>query len=181
VHDTATVNKATTVTAVSQVDVEGHWFGNQRIDFRPQNYWTPGTKVTLHLRLDGVQTSPGVYGRQSKDVSFTIGRSQTSVADNSAHTLTVYRDGHVYKTLPASLGDPQHTTYDGKMVIMDKEPVVHMNSLSVGLGKQYDIPDVPHGMRLTSSGTYVNSPDKIVAPDNGWTGWNMPWAQWYAN
>ncbi|AEW95105.1 MULTISPECIES: L,D-transpeptidase [Streptomycetaceae] len=156
VANVAAVAKAVTVTASPQVDVRGHWFGNQRLDFRPENYWAPGTKVTLHLRLNGVTTASGVYGQHSKDVSFTIGRSQTSVADNTAHTLKIYRGGSLYKTLPASLGDAQHTTYNGKMVIMEKDPVVDMDSRTVGLGNAYHIKDVPHGMRLSSSGTFAH-------------------------
>ncbi|WP_020556112.1 L,D-transpeptidase [Embleya scabrispora] len=233
VRDKAVVNQSVTVTSEPAVDVKGHWFGNQRLDFRPEKYWAPGTKVTLHLDLDGKQTSPGVYGKQKKDVTFTVGRAQTSVADNSAHTLTVTRDGAVLKKLPASLGDAENTTYNGKMTIMSKELTVHMNSQSVGLAKGvYDIPDVPHGMRLSVTGTYVhgnywrdpppfgkentshgcvslqdvkgggdpnmaaawfykesligdvievvNSPDKVIAPDNGWSGWSMDWAGWTA-
>ncbi|MFJ2636961.1 Ig-like domain-containing protein [Streptomyces sp. NPDC087422] len=156
VADQAATHKGITVTADPQVPVEGHWFGNQRIDFRPERYWAPGTKVTLHMNLNGVQMSPGVYGQQSKDVSFTIGRSQTSVADNTAKTLKIYRGGKLYKTYPASLGDPQHTTYNGKMVIEEKDPVVDMDSRTVGLGNSYHIKDVPHGMRLSDSGTFAH-------------------------
>jgi lipoprotein-anchoring transpeptidase ErfK/SrfK len=156
VADQAATHKAITVTASPAADVEGHWFGNQRIDFRPENYWAPGTKVTLHLRLNGVQMSPGVYGQQSKDVSFTVGRSQTSVADNTKKTLKIYRNGSLYKTYLASLGDPQHTTYNGKMVIEEKDPVVDMDSRTVGLGNAYNIKDVPHAMRLSDTGTFAH-------------------------
>jgi lipoprotein-anchoring transpeptidase ErfK/SrfK len=31
-----------------------------------------------------------------------------------------------------------------------------MNSQTVGLGGEYDIPDVPHAMRLTNSGTFIH-------------------------
>jgi lipoprotein-anchoring transpeptidase ErfK/SrfK len=156
VADQALTHKNITVTASPAVDVQGHWFGNQRIDFRPEHYWAPGTKVTLHLRLNGVQMSPGVYGQQSKDVSFTVGRSQTSVADNTSKTLKIYRNGALYKTFPASLGDAQHTTYNGKMVIEEKDPVVDMDSRTVGLGNAYHIKDVPHAMRLSDSGTFAH-------------------------
>ena len=156
VADQAATHKGITVTASNGVEVAGHWFGNQRIDFRPEQYWAPGTKVTLHLRLNGVQMSPGVYGQQSKDVSFTIGRSQTSVVDNHTKILKIYRDGKLYKSYPASLGDPQHTTYNGKMVIEEKSPVVDMDSQTVGLGNAYHIKDVPHGMRLSDSGTFAH-------------------------
>jgi lipoprotein-anchoring transpeptidase ErfK/SrfK len=170
VANQADVHKGITVTASDGVDVEGHWFGNQRIDFRPENYWAPGTKVTLHLRLNGVKTAPGTYGQQSKDVSFTIGRSQTSVADNNAKTLKIYRNGALYKQFPASLGDPEHTTYNGKMVIEEKDPVVDMDSHTVGLGNAYRIKDVPHGMRLSDSGTFAHGnywrPESVFGHEN---------------
>ncbi|MFC1412219.1 Ig-like domain-containing protein [Streptacidiphilus sp. N1-12] len=150
------VLKAVTVTASPAVEVVGHWFGDSRIDFRPKSYWAPGTKVTLHMDMDGVRTGAATYGKQFKDVSFTIGRSQTSVADNTAHTLKIYRNGALYRTLPASLGDSTHTTYNGKMVITEKDPTVDMDSTTVGLGNAYRIKDVPHGMRLTTSGTFVH-------------------------
>lgn len=156
VADQAATHKGITVTASPAVDVQGHWFGNQRIDFRPEQYWAPGTKVTLHLKLNGVQMSPGVYGQQSKDVTFTIGRSQTSIADNTSKTLKIYRDGKLYKKYLASLGDAQHTTYNGKMVIEEKAKVVDMDSRTVGLGNSYHIKDVPHGMRLSDSGTFTH-------------------------
>ncbi|MCL2553687.1 MAG: Ig-like domain-containing protein [Actinomycetia bacterium] len=156
VLDQAATHKGITVTASNGVEVAGHWFGNQRIDFRPENYWAAGTKVTLHLRLDGVQMSPGVYGQQDKDVAFTIGRSQTSVADNKSKMLKIYRDGKLYKTYPTSLGDAEHTTYNGKMVIEEKSLTVDMDSRTVNLGNAYRIKDVPHGMRLSDSGTFAH-------------------------
>ncbi|MFF6957682.1 MULTISPECIES: Ig-like domain-containing protein [unclassified Streptomyces] len=156
VTDRAAVERAITVTSVPAVTVTGHWFGGQRLDLRPADYWKAGTRVTLHLRLRDVQGAPGVYGTQSKDVRFTIGRDQRSTVDAVAHTLVVRRGGAVVRTLPASTGAPQHTTYDGVMVIAEKHAVTRMNGQTVGFGGEYDIPDVPHAMRLTNSGTFVH-------------------------
>ncbi len=154
--DRAAVQRAITVTSDPSVPVVGHWFGNDRIDYRPQSYWAPGTKVVLHMDPDGVETSPGVYDTQYKDVAFTIGRNQVSVANSATHMLTIYRNGTAYRTLPASLGDPDHTTYNGVMVISQKYQSIDMNAETVGLGDAYNIPDVPHAMRLTTSGTFVH-------------------------
>ncbi|MFC1432679.1 Ig-like domain-containing protein [Streptacidiphilus sp. N1-3] len=156
VSDRATVLKGITVTASPAVEVVGHWFSDTRLDFRPEAYWAPGTKVTLSLRLKDVQGSPGVYGTQSKDVRFTIGRSQTSVADLAAKRMTVTRDGVVTQTWPISGGSPEHTTWAGKMVISEKLLQTRMNSQTVNLGGEYDIADVPHAQRLTTSGTFVH-------------------------
>jgi lipoprotein-anchoring transpeptidase ErfK/SrfK len=42
------------------------------------------------------------------------------------------------------------------MVISEKLPLTRMNGDTVGFGGEYDIPDVPHAMRLTRSGTFVH-------------------------
>ena len=150
------VANAISVTAEPQVPVEGHWFGNQRLDFRPEHYWASGTKVTLSLRLDGVEGADGVYGQQSKDVHFTIGRNQVSVVDAAKHTMKVTRDGEVIKTIPITAGGPGTTTYNGKMVITEKHLVTRMDGWTVGFAGEYDIKDVPHAMRLTTSGTFIH-------------------------
>ena len=150
------VQKAITVTSVPPVEIVGHWFSATRLDFRPEEYWKPGTKVTLSLRLKDVEGATGVFGTQSKDVSFTVGRSQTSVADLAADRLTVTRDGVVTQSWPISGGGPQHTTWAGKMVISEKLLQTRMDSQTVNLGGEYNIADVPHAQRLTTSGTFVH-------------------------
>ncbi|MEV6808353.1 Ig-like domain-containing protein [Streptomyces sp. NPDC017248] len=136
--------------------VAGHWFGDRRLDFRPQEYWKAGSKVTLDIDLDGVEGAKGVYGVQKKTVSFTVGRSQVSTVDVHTQTMTVVRDGRTLKSVPISAGSPQHTTYNGQMVISEKFVQTRMNGSTVGFGGEYDIPDVPHAMRLTSSGTFIH-------------------------
>ncbi|MFE3648626.1 Ig-like domain-containing protein, partial [Streptomyces sp. NPDC059152] len=49
ITDPRAVEKAISVTARPAVPIAGHWFGNDRLDFRPEKYWAPGTKVTLRL------------------------------------------------------------------------------------------------------------------------------------
>ncbi|QRX97243.1 L,D-transpeptidase family protein [Streptomyces noursei] len=150
------VEKAITVTARPAVPIAGHWFGNDRLDFRPRAYWAPGTKVTLRLDLDGVEGRPGVYGTQAKEVSFTIGRSQVSTVDARTKQMTVVRDGKTLRTVPITAGAPGTETYNGQMVISEKHPVTRMNGETVGYGGEYDIKDVPHAMRLSTSGTFIH-------------------------
>ncbi|MFF1641335.1 Ig-like domain-containing protein [Streptomyces sp. NPDC058246] len=145
-----------TVSSSSGQQVVGHWFGAQRLDFRPAEYWKAGSKVTMKIDLDGVEGANGVYGVQKKSVTFTIGRSQVSTVDVDTQTMTVVRDGKTLKSVPISAGSPQHTTYNGQMVISEKFVQTRMNGSTVGYGGEYDIPDVPHAMRLTSSGTFIH-------------------------
>ncbi|MEU9914191.1 Ig-like domain-containing protein [Streptomyces sp. NPDC051001] len=156
VSDKAAVEKAITVTAHPAVEVVGHWFGDTRLDFRPRTYWAAGTTITLGLRLKDVEGQDGVYGTQSKDVTFHIGREQISTVDLAAKEMVVKRDGATYATYPVSGGDADHTTWSGIMVISERFKETRMESSTVGLGDEYDISDVPHAQRLTTSGTFVH-------------------------
>ncbi|MER6531310.1 Ig-like domain-containing protein [Streptomyces sp. NPDC001508] len=150
------VEKAIRITTEPAVDVEGHWFGNDRLDFRPEKYWKAGTKVTVRLDLDGVEGRPGVYGEQARTVKFTIGRNQVSVVDAKKHTMKVTQDGKVIKTIPVTTGKPGYDTWNGQMVMSEKLTVTRMNGETVGYGGEYDIKDVPHAIRLTTSGTFIH-------------------------
>ncbi|MFE9291382.1 L,D-transpeptidase [Streptomyces olivaceus] len=150
------VEKAIRVKTEPAVEVESHWFGNDRIDFRPEKYWKPGTEVTVDLNLDGVEGREDVYGEQAKSVSFTVGRSQVSVVDAKKHTMKVVRDGKTVKTIPVTTGSPGYETWNGQMVITERLPVTRMNGETVGYGGEYDIKDVPHAMRLSTSGTFIH-------------------------
>ncbi|WP_148668235.1 Ig-like domain-containing protein [Streptomyces sp. WAC05950] len=152
----ADVERAIRITSEPAVEVAGHWFGKERLDFRPKQYWKPGTKVTVRMELRDVEGAPGSYGIQSKTVTFTVGRSQVSTVDAEAHTMEVRRDGELLSTVPISAGAPKTTTYNGKMVVMELFDVTRMNGQTVGFGGEYDIPDVPHAMRLTNSGTFLH-------------------------
>ncbi|MEU9246780.1 Ig-like domain-containing protein [Streptomyces sp. NPDC048385] len=156
ITDPAAVEKAITIKTEPAVDVEGHWFGNDRLDFRPQQYWKSGTKVSVSLNLNGVEGRAGVYGKQAKTVKFTIGRNQVSVVDAKKHTMKVMQDGKVVKTLAVTTGKPGYDTWNGQMVISEKLRVTRMNGETVGYGGEYDIKDVPDAMRLTTSGTFIH-------------------------
>ncbi|MBA2944656.1 L,D-transpeptidase [Streptomyces sp. PSKA28] len=156
IENRAAVERAVRIHSEPAVEIAPHWFGNTRLDFRPERYWRPGTKVTVDLRLRDVQAAPGVYGLQDKTFSFTIGRSQVSRVDVAAHTMQVRRDGELIATMPITAGAPKTTTYNGKMVVSEMLETTRMNSRTVGFGGEYDVPDVPHAMRLTTSGTFLH-------------------------
>lgn len=156
IENRAAVERAVRVTAKPPVEVRPHWFDKGRLDFRPEHYWKPGTQVTVDLRFRDVEGAPGVYGLQYKTFSFTVGREQVSVVDAAKHTMEVRRAGELLATVPITAGAPRTTTYNGKMVVTEMLEVTRMNSRTVGFGGEYDIPDVPHAMRLTDSGTFLH-------------------------
>lgn len=149
--DKAAVESQIQVSSSSGQQVVGHWFNDNRLDFRPQNYWKSGSTVTVELNVNGIQ----------KTVTFKIGRSQISTVDAKTKQMTVVRDGKTIRTIPISSGSPEHPTYNGRMVISEKFRQVHMNGATVGLTEKdgkpsYDLKAVPHAMRLTDSGTFIH-------------------------
>ncbi|MEU0035653.1 Ig-like domain-containing protein [Streptomyces sp. NPDC006333] len=170
VSDKKAVERGIRVTDDSGQEVVGHWFGDQRLDLRPQEYWKANTQVTLSLRLNGVKGASDAYGTQDKTVRFTIGRRQVSTVDAAAHSMRVVRDGRTVRTVPITSGAPGRTTYNGKMVISEKLISTRMDGATVGYKGEYDIPDVPHAMRLSTSGTFVHgnywAPDSVFGHSN---------------
>ncbi|WP_326585784.1 Ig-like domain-containing protein [Streptomyces sp. NBC_00487] len=156
ITDRKAVQSHIKVTSNSGQEVVGHWFGAQRLDFRPEEYWKAGSKVTMKIDLDGVEGANGLYGVQDKTVTFTVGRSQVSTVDVNTQTMTVVRDGKTLKTVPISAGSASNPTYNGQMVISEKFRQTRMNGSTVGFGGEYDIADVPNAMRLTTSGTFIH-------------------------
>ncbi|MFE3182525.1 Ig-like domain-containing protein [Streptomyces violascens] len=156
VTDRRAAESAVKITSSSGQQAAGHWFGDRRIDFRPQDYWKPDSKVTVAFDFDGLELAKGIYGVQDKSFSFTVGREQISTVDAATQEMTVERGGATVKRVPVSTGQPKYATYNGTMVISEQDRQTKMNSTTVGLGDEYDIPDVPHAQRLTNSGTFIH-------------------------
>ncbi|MBB1256682.1 L,D-transpeptidase [Streptomyces sp. OF3] len=155
------VQSAIEVNSTGGQEIVGHWFNDKRLDFRPEKYWKSGSKVDVKMALDGVEGSEGVKGVQDRSFSFTVGRSQVSTVDAKTYQMTVVRDGKTLRTIPISAGAAESPTWNGQMVISEKFKETRMNGATVGFtdddGKgEYDIPDVPHAMRLSTSGTFIH-------------------------
>ncbi|MGK5629068.1 L,D-transpeptidase [Streptomyces sp. URMC 123] len=175
ITDKKAVQSKISVNSTSGQKVVGHWFNAQRLDFRPEKYWQAGSTVTLKLDLAGVEGAKGIIGVQQKTVTFKIGHSQVSTVDVKTKQMTVERDGKVVRTIPISAGSPENPTYNGQMVISEKFKETRMDGSTVGFtnkdGKgEYDIKDVPHAMRLSTSGTFIHGnywgPDSIFGSAN---------------
>ncbi|WP_406460803.1 Ig-like domain-containing protein [Streptomyces sp. NBC_00111] len=141
------------------------WSGRDRVDWRPKEYWKPGTKVTLDAELKGTDSGDGGWFVRDYSTTFTIGASRITEVDLDRKLLTFERDGRKVRTIPVSGGTPggDKRSWRGTAVLMAKEGTINMNSETVGLGDAYD-KMVDHSMRLTWSGMYAHA-----AP------WNARW------
>ncbi|WP_257002400.1 Ig-like domain-containing protein [Streptomyces sp. WZ.A104] len=145
------------------------WSGRDRVDWRPKEYWKPGTEVTLDADLNGTESGPdGGWFVRDYSTTFTVGDQRIVKVDLDRHQLTLIRDGRTIRNIPVSGGTPggDKRSWRGTAVLMAKEGTINMNSETVGLGNAYD-KMVDHSMRLTWSGMYAHA-----AP------WN---ARWFGN
>ncbi|MGA5168793.1 MULTISPECIES: L,D-transpeptidase [Streptomyces] len=135
------------------------WSGKDRVDWRPEKYWKPGTKVTLDAQLNGVDSGgDGGWFVRDYTTKVTIGRNQVVKVDLDSHRLTLLRDGREVRDIPMSGGTPggDKASWRGRTVLMSKEGTINMRSETVGLGDAYD-KMVDYSMRLTWSGMYAHA------------------------
>jgi lipoprotein-anchoring transpeptidase ErfK/SrfK len=155
------VERQLKVTTSPAVTGAWHWFGDTRVDWRPQDFWKAGTQVTLDADLNGVNDGYGRYGLHSYTHHFTVGSDIEAVADTGKHRLNVYRDGKLVRSMPADAGKSGFSTWGGTMAVIDKSREVEMTSCSVGIAcsksdpNYYDL-TLPWDVHLTYSGTYVH-------------------------
>ncbi|MFJ7069531.1 Ig-like domain-containing protein [Streptomyces sp. NPDC101115] len=164
VKNKADVERQLKVTTSDSTEGSWGWLtdysGKDRVDWRPKEYWKPGTKVTLEATLDGTDSggSGGWFVRDYR-TGFTVSdQAQVVKVDLDAKKLTVLRDGRTVRTVPVSGGTPggDKRSWRGTAVLMAKEGTINMNSETVGLGDAYD-KMVDYSMRLTWSGMYAHA------------------------
>ncbi|MFF7181317.1 Ig-like domain-containing protein [Streptomyces sp. NPDC008121] len=134
------------------------WSGNDRVDWRPKEYWKPGTKITLDATLNGTDSGGGWFVRDYRTGFTVAGAAQVVKVDLDRKKLVLERDGRPLRTIPVSGGTPggDKRSWRGTAVLMAKEGTINMNSETVGLGDAYD-KMVDFSMRLTWSGMYAHA------------------------
>ena len=127
-----------------------------RAHWRPENYWTPGTRVTVDANEHGVALGEGAWGGDDVTSHFTIGRSQIVKADVTSHQMVVVRDGATVMTVDASYGlgsDPDRNTTHGIHVVMSKEENVLMSNPAYG----YENVPEHWAVRISNNGEFIHA------------------------
>jgi lipoprotein-anchoring transpeptidase ErfK/SrfK len=191
IRDKAAVERKLHVTASPAVDGSWSWMrdrnGKDRVDYRPEKYWKPGTDVTLRMDLAGVNAGGGVYGTQQRVVNFRVGAAVTSTLDVRKKTMTVARNGETLRTLKVSSGKKGYETWNGTMVVLSKVPTIRMDSTTVRIfgPEAYDLGKVKWDVQLTPSGTYAHAAPwnegkfGVVNGSHGCIGMSTSDAKWF--
>ncbi len=148
---------------------DGGWFwvSPTELHWRPNVYWQPATRIVAALDLNGVYLGGGVWGAPgTHSIRYQIGAGHVSVVNAATHEMTVYADGHVVRVLPVSTGRDKYPTHSGVHITLDKQPVVTMDSATVGIPR--NSPDgyyekVYWDVRISDSGEFVHAAPWSVA------------------
>ena len=190
-----------------------HWFGDNHVEYRPQNYWKTGTKITVRAALGGLPVGDKFLD-EDRGGTATIGGKMAFQVDNATKSMKVYQNDRLVQTFPVSLGQSNTPTSSGNMVLMTHERTslfdvpgeyrvtvdfaekftddgqyLHAAPWSVG---DQGSDNVSHGCvnlsedaagwvfnnsqigdPVTVTGTEVH-----VDPGDGWTVWDMNWADY---
>ena len=143
ITDKAAAERALGVQTAPPVAGSWYWADDQNVHWRPQNYWTPGTQVTVHANVYGIPLGEGLFGQDDAQMSFTIGDAHVSVADDATKQVIVTNNGQVVRTMPTSMGmggtevvggqTLSFWTQPGVYTVLDKANPVIMDSSTYGL------------------------------------------------
>jgi lipoprotein-anchoring transpeptidase ErfK/SrfK len=160
VHDHAAFQSRLRVTTAPEVTGAWHWFSDSELHYRPESYWEPHTKISVHADLGAFDAGDGVWAVTPRAMSFSIGSSHISTVDAATHQMTVTSDGGVVRTVDVSTGRDQYPTDSGIHVVSDKQAKVVMDSATVGIPR--NSPDgyyetVDWDVRISNSGEFVHA------------------------
>lgn len=175
IGDKAAAEKSLLVTTNPPVTGSWYWVDSQNVHWRPQEYYTPGTTVSVSANIYGKELGKGLYGEQDDTVAFTIGDSHISIADDNTKMVTVYENGQVIKEMPTSMGmggtetigdtTLSFWTQPGTYTVMDKANPVIMDSSTYGLPINSRLgykETINWATRISTDGIYLHELESTV-------------------
>jgi len=156
VQDKAAAEKRLHVTSQPEQTGSWHWYSSTQVRYRPENYWKPGTKVSVNADLNGADLGGGIYGQTSGSTNFTVGRSLVTKVNLATDVATVYRDGKKVRTIYVSGGKKGWSTRSGIKLIMAKEYNKTMTNEMIGAAEDYSLV-AKYALRITNSGEFLHS------------------------
>jgi lipoprotein-anchoring transpeptidase ErfK/SrfK len=187
VDDRGAAEQQLVVSTSPPVSGAWHWVDDRTAHWRPSQYYDPGTSVT-------------VAAEDNPPVTFTIGASHISIADDSTKQVSVYDGGKLVRTMPTSMGRGGTDTVGNKTLsfwtppgvytVMDKSNPVVMDSSTYGLPINSHLgykESIPYAVRISTDGVYMHELDATVwaqgntDTSHGCLNLNHDNAQWFYN
>jgi len=157
VTNKAAVERSLELTTSKPVIGAWYWDGDERLYFRPRDYWPADTTVSFTGHLNGVEGAKGVYGAADLTQTFDIGRALIAVASATTHRTQIYLNGKLAYRWPISTGRASLPTPDGTYLSVEKANPVRMVGGGAPGSAGYYNELVNYAVRFTFSGDYYHS------------------------
>ena len=152
-----------------------YWIDDYAAHWRPKNYYTPGTRVSVKANMFGLELGKGLYGQDDAEASFTIGASRMAVANDITKQVSLFEDGKLIRSMPTSMGKGGTSSYGdmtftwwtppGTYTVIDKAETVIMDSSTYGVPKgvaETYRRTVGYATRISLDGIYLHQLDDTV-------------------
>ena len=137
------------------------WASGNQLEYRPKEYWQPGTKIKVRVGFGGHPFGDGDFGAVDITGEFSITDVKRElIVENKDKTMKAYEDGEEKKSMPVSLGKASRPSFWGTMIIMEKLRKTVFDSSTYGLPT--DDPegyrtDIEFAERMTWDGQFIHS------------------------
>ena len=163
------VEEAIKVTSSTGQAGAFRWYSDTMVRYREAGYWPANTKVTVDMKLFGVDLGNGMIGNFNKNYQVNIGNKVVMEADAAAHSVSILVNDQVARTFPATLGDADFPSASGFMVLTsDKQRHATFTAASIGLKPgdpgDYGSVDVEFATRLSNSGIFIHQATDSAMP-----------------
>jgi lipoprotein-anchoring transpeptidase ErfK/SrfK len=200
IADRAAAERRLTVTTMPPVQGSWFWVDDQNAHWRPEHYYTPGTTVTAEAKIYGISLGNGLFGQEDTRMSFRIGESHVSIADDATKLVNVFNNGALVRTMPTSMGMGGTQTIGaltislwtppGIYTVLDKGNPVVMDSSTFGLPKNSRLgyrETINYATKISTDGIYLHQLDATVwaqghtDTSHGCLNLNADNAKWFYN
>ncbi|AIY03571.1 hypothetical protein ART_3972 [Arthrobacter sp. PAMC 25486] len=163
------VEQAISVTASSGQKGAFRWYSDTLLRYRAEDFWVANTKLTVEMKLFGVELGNGQIGNFNKTNVVQIGNRVEMVADAANLQASIYVNGVLVKQYPVTMGDERFPSASGYLVVLsDKQRYAHFVASTIGLKPgdpaNYGEVDVEFATRLTPSGEFIHQATDSAAP-----------------
>jgi lipoprotein-anchoring transpeptidase ErfK/SrfK len=176
--DRATAEGALVVNTFPAIQGSWYWVDDRNAHWRPEHYFAPGTAVTAAANIFGVALGGGLYGQDDSEVSFTIGDSHVSIADGATLQVSVYQNGVLVRTMPATTGENSTQQIGGQTLSSQTPSGIYtvMDSPPTGSGTTFT-----YATRISPDGTCLHEADSTVGVlgTDGCLALDVDNAQWF--